>query len=100
VRSGWAMVSGSSDIEDIGTGSSTDEGSDLMVAVVAELGQPQTCCWPVLDEFMFEYCGSIRLSRVARQLRMVNGESIEISKWRLFLPSGSSWSRRDIRITI
>ena len=69
-------------------------------AETAALGQPQICWRPTTPAFGPEYSGSARLSRVARQLRMVNGESIDISKCRLFLGSSLSVSFREIRITI
>ena len=80
----------------MGTASLDEFGVEL---VTAAFGQPQTC-W-LLREFVSgpEYSGSARFSLVARQLRIVKGESMEISKWRLFA-SGFSSSFLDIRITI
>ena len=80
----------------VGTASLDDVG---VAFLTAELGQPHMCC--LLSELVFgpEYSGSAKLSRVARQLSTVNGESIDISKWRL-LASGSSLSFRDILMTI
>ena len=96
--SGCAVgVSGSFMLSTVGTLPLDDAGDTL---VAAALGQPQTCCRLWSPVFSPEYSGSARLACVARQLRIVKGESMEISKWRRFLPVGSSVSNRDMRITI
>ena len=64
-------------------------------------GQPQVvaCCWAPVARSWPEYRGSEVLAWVARQLRMVNGLSMLISKCRRRLPAGSSGSIREIRRT-
>jgi hypothetical protein len=75
---GWAAdASEPSMLPRVGTLPLNDAGETFLAAA---LGQPQTCCWlwrPVLSP---EYSGRARLACVARQLRIVKGESMEISK--------------------
>jgi hypothetical protein len=85
----------------VSAGPSPSPGEDAgEAAETAAFGHPQICWRPTIPAFGPEYSGSARLSRVARQFRMVNGESIDISKCRLFLGSSLSVSLREIRITI
>lgn len=91
------VSAGPSKLLTVGTSPDEDAGE---IFKVAAFGQPQTLWLPTVPAFRFEYSGSAKLSRVALQLRMVKGESIEISKWRLFLGSSLSRSLREIRKTI
>ena len=82
-------------LSSVGTLPVDDAGEELLIAA---FGHPQTRWRPTIPAFGPEYSGRARLADVALQLRIDIGESIEISKCRLF--PGFSVSTRDIRITI
>jgi hypothetical protein len=64
------------------------------------LGQPQEKGLGCVLMFVSVYSGREVWAWVARHERMWKGESMEISKWRRFLPVGSLASTRDRRRTI
>lgn len=68
--------------------------------MTAAFGHPQSKVLLGLPVLESEYWGRDVYSRVAKHDRIWNGESMEISKWRRFVPVGSSVSNLERRMTI